>query len=147
MALVKPKEITVTDIDGVEKTVILSRFPAVEGREIVSQWPISALPKIGDYHTNEATMLKMLCYVGVPHPEKADAPPTLLTTRALVNAHLNDWEALAKVEKAMLSYNTSFFSNGVASTFFGDLLLNTKAWATSTLTDLLDALLKAAKQR
>jgi hypothetical protein len=107
---------------------------------------VSALPKLGDYATNETIMLKMLAYVGVPHPTDASKPPTMLTTKALVNSHLNDWEALAKVEKAMLSYNTSFFQNGVASTFFGDLLLNTKAWASRTLTESLDALLKAAKQ-
>ena len=47
--MIQPREITIADQDGKERRYILSKFPAVEGREIVAKYPISALPKLGDY--------------------------------------------------------------------------------------------------
>ncbi|OYW78786.1 MAG: hypothetical protein B7Z19_06535, partial [Polynucleobacter sp. 32-46-5] len=118
--LLEPVEITipVADKDGYEKTYILSKFDAVAGREIVFQYPTSVIPKLGDYKLNEELMFKMMSYVAVPQDSGI---PLRLTTRALVNNHVPDWETLYIIEKEMMKLNCSFFRNGRASNFFDDV--------------------------
>lgn len=133
--MLQPKEQPITLADGTEKTFILSKFPAVEGREIVTQYPLSALPKLGDYAVNEAIMLKLLSYVGVPM--EGNAAPLMLTTKALVNNHVPDFEALMRLEAAMLEYNCSFFGNGKVLTFFEVIAAKCQTLLSKTLTDSL----------
>ena len=111
--MIEPKEI---EIDG--RTFILSKFPAVAGREIVAKYPLSGLPKLGDYQVNEEVMLKLMCYVGIP---SASGQPLPLSTRGLVDNHTGNWETLAKVEMAMMEYNCSFFRDGRVSNFLSGL--------------------------
>lgn len=128
--LLKPKEVTIADSDGVEHTYILSRLPATDGRELVTQYPISAMPKVGDYKVNEALMLKLLSFVAV----KLDDDKELqLTTRALVDNHTYDWETLGKLEVAMMEYNVSFFGNGRGLTFLEGITRKAEQWITATL--------------
>ena len=47
--MLKPKEISIIDIDGLERNFIISRFPATVGMEIFYRLPMSAVPKIGDF--------------------------------------------------------------------------------------------------
>lgn len=144
MTGLRPKPVTVADMDGVEHAFILHRFPAVAGREIVAKYPLTAMPKLGDYAINEETMLKLMAHVAAV-PKQGD--PIFLTTRALVDNHTYDWETLAKLEWGMLEYNTSFFTNGKASTFFAGFMPTLKGWITSTLMDLLQQLSAQTKQR
>src|SRR5262249_48181405 len=81
------------------------------GREIVAKYPISALPKLGDYAVSEETMLKLMSFVAVDN----NGQPLRLSTKALVNNHVPDFETLAKIEMAMFEYNCSFFRNGTLS--------------------------------
>lgn len=108
MDLIQPKPFQTTDQDGNPRTYILSKFPAVDGREIVAKYPISALPKLGDYAVSEETMLKLMSFVAVDN----NGTPLRLSTRALVNNHVPDFETLAKIEMAMMEFNCSFFRNG-----------------------------------
>lgn len=119
--------------DGGTKIYILSKFPAIAGREIVTQYPTSGAPKIGDYKTNEVLMLKLMAFVAVP----TDAGPLKLTTKELVNNHVPDFETLLKLEWAMMEYNCSFFRNGAALGFLTGLTGKLKQSITQTLTDLL----------
>lgn len=131
--LIKPKEFVIN-----EKTYILSRFPAVEGREIACKYPTSAIPKLGDYETNEQTMFKLMSYVcAVINGEKVR-----LDNRALINNHVEDWETLMKIEAAMIEYNASFFQNGRISSFFEDFAQNVQVWISSTMTNSLHSLFK-----
>lgn len=136
MNLLNPKPQDIECRDGTSKVFILSHFPAVQGREIVTQYPLTAIPKVSEYSANEATMLKMMAFVGVPHPTDPTAPPTLLTTKELVNNHVPDFEALMRLEAAMLEYNCSFFGNGKVSTFFESIAAKAQALISKTLTDL-----------
>lgn len=131
--LLHPKETTITLVDGSEKTFILHKFPAVEGREIVTQYPLSALPKLGEYKVNEEIMLKLISYVCVLGVE--GGPPLQLSTRALVNNHVPDFEALMRLEAAMLEYNCSFFANGKVLTFFEAIAAKCQTLISKTLTD------------
>lgn len=112
MELLQPKEI---DING--KTYRISKFPATVGREIVAKYPVSNMPKLGDYKVSEEVMLKLMSYVEVVLPERS----IRLSTQELVNNHVPDWETLAQLEWEMLSYNCSFLTNGKSLSFFEKL--------------------------
>ena len=116
--LIQPKKISVSGQDGSEKEFIISKFPALDGREIVSQYTVSAIPKIGEYKTNETMALKMLSFAAVEIGEGDHKMTQRLITRELVNSHVPDFEMLIRLEKAILEYNVSFFTDGRASTFF-----------------------------
>ena len=128
--LLKPKEVTIADQDGVEHTYIISRLPATDGRELVTQYPVSAMPKVGDYKVNEALMLKLMGFVAV---KLEDGKELALETRALVDNHTHDWEVLGKLEVAMMEYNVSFFGNGRGLTFLEAITRKAEAWITGTL--------------
>lgn len=141
--MIEPKQIKVTTQSGAEKEYIISKFPAIQGREIIAKYPLSAMPKLGDYEVNEETMLKLMCFVAVP----TDSGPLQLTTRALVDNHFPDWETLAKVEVAMMEYNCSFFAKGMISGFLDRITAKIPAVAQSILTHLSAASSKPNKRR
>jgi hypothetical protein len=133
--MLEPKTIRVQTQKGEERSYILSKFPAMAGREIIAKYPLSAMPKLGDYAVNEETMLKLMAFVAVPL--NAEGGALRLTTRALVDNHVPDWETLARVEIAMMEYNCSFFASGKASSFLQSILGKAQALLSQTLTDLL----------
>lgn len=131
--MIQPKEVSIEAQDGSTRTYVISKFPAVQGREIVAKYPLSAMPKLGDYAVNEETMLKLMAFVGVP---RDSGEPLKLTTRALIDNHVPDWETLAKIEWSMMEYNVSFFGNGRGSTFLEAIALKAQAFLSKTLMDL-----------
>lgn len=139
--LIKPEEITVLDGEDNPIVFVISRLPATVAREVITQYPISAAPKIGDYARNEELMLKMLAYAGVAG-KGANGEPLMLKTRALIDNHVPDFETLVRLEMAMLEKNCSFFARGKASNYLGSLVDKVQALITSTLTDSLRSLSK-----
>lgn len=135
--MIEPK---VVSIDG--KEFILSKFPAIAGREIIAKYPLSGIPKLGDYQLNEETMLKLMSYVSVT----IDDAPVSLSTRGLVDNHAGSWETLAKIEVAMMEYNCSFFRDGRISTFFDDFAQKLPQWISKMLMDLSAQLSRMEKQ-
>lgn len=131
--MLQPKEITITTQAGEDRVYVLSKFPAVQGREIIAKYPLSAMPKLGDYAVNEETMLKLMAFVAVP---RDTGEPLRLSTRALVDNHVPEWETLARIEVAMMEYNVSFFGNGKGSTFLEAIAKKAQAFLSRTLTDL-----------
>lgn len=131
--MIEPKEIVITTQKGESKPFIISKFPAVQGREIIAKYPLSAMPKLGDYAVNEETMLKLMAFVAVP---RESGEPLQLTTRGLIDNHVPDWETLARIEVAMMEYNVSFFGNGKGSTFLEAITKKAQAFLSQTLTDL-----------
>ena len=141
--MIQPKEITVKTGEGEKREYIISKFPAIAGREIIAKYPVSAMPKLGDYDVNEATMLKLMGYVAV----KIDGgDPVMLSTKSLVDNHVPDWEALARIEIEIMGYNCSFFRDGKISNFFDIIKANAKQLISSTLTDSLAPLFQRNKQ-
>ncbi|MCD1124808.1 hypothetical protein LPW36_01955 [Jinshanibacter sp. LJY008] len=130
--MIEPKEITIVSGDGTEYTFTIHKFPAIEGREIVCKYPISAIPKVGDYSANEETMIKLMAYVGVNTGDQL----IMLKTKALINNHVPDWEILAKIEMAVMEYNVSFFAKGRSWISSGTL----KAKALALTSEILTAL-------
>ena len=134
--LLDPQEL---ELDG--KTYLIGKWPAVAGREIIAGYPLTALPKIGEYKANEEIMLKLMRHVAVVLPA---GEPLILATRALVDNHVSDWEILAKIEFAALERNCSFFRDGRLSGFLGNAAQMAKSWITRTLTDSLAPLSRPA---
>ena len=141
--LLDPKEIVVPIQDGEERVYIISRFPAMAGREIFKRYMASAIPKVGDYAVNEAMMFKIMSYVGVQVPGRET--PLLLTSRALVDNHVPDWETLARLEEAMLSYNCSSFGKGASPVFSGMLHATALPKLAGILAGLMGGLAKTAE--
>lgn len=113
--MIEPKEV---QYDG--KTYVISKFPAIAGREIITQYPVTGAPVIGNYKANEELMLKVMSFVGV---KLENVPiPLKLETKILIDNHVRTWETLMKLEKDMMVYNCSFFQNGRVSTFFDDIV-------------------------
>lgn len=112
MPLLEPvQEITLPTRAG-ERTYRFGSFPAIAGREIVTQYPTTAMPKIGDYKTNEELMLKVLSYV---ERQNEDGSWIQLTTRSLIDNHVPDFETLIRLEWATIKHNCDFFNNGALS--------------------------------
>jgi hypothetical protein len=138
--MLEPKEFPAKGQDGKERTYILSKFPAIAGREIVTKYPMSNIPKVGDYTQSEEVMLKLMCFVAI---KLDDGRELALTTKALVENHVPDWEVLAKLEWAMLEYNTSFLGQGSNSHLLESLSKKAVEKISETLTPLLARLLQA----
>lgn len=130
--MIEPKEIEVAGIDGSSKTFIISKVPATVGREIVAKYPTSLTPKIGDYAVNEEIMIKMISHVSAVSADGGHIP---LKTKALIDNHCTDWQMLARLEFAMLEYNTSFFGDGKVSGLLVTLAEKLKPFLIKILTD------------
>lgn len=130
--LLEPK---IETIDG--KDFTLSKFPAVQGREIISQYSTSIVPKIGDYKVNQEMMLKLMNYVAVSDLR--------LSTIELINNHVASWETLAKIEIAMMGYNCSFFHDGRFSSLLNDTAQKVPQWVSKILTALSQQSLQMEK--
>lgn len=142
--MIEPKEITLKTQGGEERVYVISKFPAVAGREIVTKYPVSNIPKLGEYQQSEEIMLKALAFTARLTTDGNRIP---LTTRALVDNHVPDWEVLAKLEWALLEYNCSFFGNGLNSGFLESISRKGVALITQTLIPLLERSLQTARPR
>lgn len=141
--LIKPKDITIKDLDGVEHTFIISRLPATVGREILAKYPVANAPKIGDYGVSSEAMRLMMKYVAIPR-EMAD--PLCLTTQALIDNHIPDGQTLIRLEFEMLGYNTDFFGIGSNQDLVGSLIRKYVPLIMSTVTSSLPPSLQQALQ-
>lgn len=137
--LIEPKEML---IDG--KTFIFSKFPAIAGREIIANYPLSGMPKLGDYKVNEETMVKLMNYVAVYLD--GGSSQLRLSNRALIDNHVSSWETLAKIEVGMLEYNCSFLQNGRVSTLLNDIAQKIPTWISKISTAFLAQLSQMGKQ-
>ena len=117
------------------KNYVLTKFPATVGREIITQYPMSALPKVGEYKTNHQLMLKVMSYVGVEVDGRPD--PQMLSTEDLINNHVPKTEDLMRLEWAMIEYNFDFFADGRASGFLALVADRITPLISKTLMDLL----------
>lgn len=133
MELLDPKEVKVRTQDGEAKAFIISKFPADPGMELAVEVACIA----GGFAVNKpdpaamiATINKALTWAAVPGP---NGEPIRLTTAALRDNHIPDWEAKLALFVEVAKHNTSFFRAGRASDSFSVLarILNQSNIATS----------------
>ena len=131
--MLQPTTVPIPCQDGTERDYVISKFPAVAGREIVTQYLATAIQKAEGYKANEELMLKAMCYVSAISPEGREIP---LTTRALVDNHVPDFEALMRLEAALLDYNTNFMQRAKSFISSSDIEGKATAWISRMLTGL-----------
>lgn len=142
MPLLEPKEIEVKTLAGDMRKYTISKFPCIQGREIVAGYPITAMPQVSEYKANEAMMFKLMCYVAV----EINSNTITLKTPELITNHVPDWETLAKIEIEMMRYNTSFLDRENLSRFFASISRNMLVKISPMLTRLLQQLQTRVKQ-
>lgn len=130
MDLIEPKSITLPQ----SGEFIISKLPCLVGREIMVRYPVSFVPKVGNYEVNEAMCLKMLQYVEKVTPQRN----IRLTDATLINQHIKPGGDIAILEKEMIMYNFDFLRDGTASAFLESWRLKAEGKATKILTNLLD---------
>lgn len=141
--LLEPKNVDIVTGSGATKTFIISKFPAIAGRRIIAKYPLSAMPKIGDYEVNQETMLEAMSYVAVP---VEGAEPLRLSDANMVDNHIPDWETLAKLELALMEYNCSFFANGAIQSFIEVLVSKAAPILSQIVTSSVQVLSKMETQ-
>lgn len=141
--MIKPLDISIIDIDGVERKFIITRFPATVGMEIFYRLPISAVPKIGDFEALKDVRNDIFKYVFV----NTDGGPIALSTTALIDNHTGDAETALKIVGAMLQHNYSFFQKGMISGFLNGITARIPDIVQKILTQLSPALSKQNKPR
>lgn len=138
--MLQPQTIEIETDSGAKKEYILSKFNCIEGREILTQYPLTGTPKLGAYADNEKLMLRVLAHVGVPTP---GGQPLKLSSRALITNHVPDATTLLKLEYEMFKFNFSFFRDGGLFEVLRILLEQIKPALTQTLTPSLESSLVA----
>ena len=110
MSLIKPLDITITDIDGIDRHYRISRFPAVVGLEIIAKVPsnIATLSKQLPYL--KELVLQMCKYIAVDAPtDDGGTHEITLSTQALIDNHVPDGQTLLRLLFELIRHNTSFF--------------------------------------
>ena len=143
MELIKPKQVKLKDLDGTESTYNISRVPAIAARELITQYPLTALPKFGDYAENESKMIKLLSYIEVV-TDSGDA--IRLETKSLIDNHVSDGETLLRLEAAMLDYNTNFLKVARISKGLGGFSATIEQLITRIATNLSGSLSQKNKR-
>ncbi|WVW37737.1 tail assembly chaperone protein [Aeromonas phage Gekk3-15] len=87
------------------KTYTIHKFRPTEGRRIIAGYPVTALPKFGDYDRNEEIMFRLMSHVEV---HVAGGRTLKLETQALIDNHVGSWENLVELEFAALKFNCPF---------------------------------------
>lgn len=129
--LIEPIE---KEING--KTFIIGKLPAVAGREIITQYPIANLPKIGNYEASQELMYKLMKYVAV---RLENGNLIRLETPALIDNHVPSATTLMLLEKAALQHSFDFLADGVITNALESLLGRFAGYVTQMLTQTLDS--------
>ena len=131
LPVIATKTIDLVDRKGKSRSYILSEIPATYSREIVANWFVGALPRVGEYKLNEEMMFKLLAYVGVRQGKDG---VLWLKTRELVDNHVPDLKTLEALEMEMARYNWDFFLAGDLSNLSTLLVKALKDWITQIMT-------------
>lgn len=129
--LIKPKEITVTDLDGEEHDFKIHRLPATIGREVAYQYMQANMPALGNYEKSAELFQKLMAHV----TKKIGGDWVPLDSPDLIDNHTVDWQMGSQLEDAMIRYNTDFLPDGKASIFSAICQAAVKAYLTPITTD------------
>lgn len=110
MSLIKPLDITITDIDGIDRSYRISRFPAVVGLEIIAKVPSNVATLSKQLPHLKELVLQMCKYIAVDAPtDDGGTHEITLSTQALIDNHVPDGQTLLRLLFELIRHNTSFF--------------------------------------
>lgn len=101
------KIVVITNQDGSTGRYLLKRWSPIDGRAIVAGYPLTMLPKIGEYDRNEKLMHRLMSYVSYVNESGNE---TALTTPELIDNHVRDWFSLAALEVESFRFNVSWLN-------------------------------------
>lgn len=135
---IKPKEVTLKDMDGGEHRFMLSRLPYPVGRKVAAVYPVANAPKIGNYAQSQDVMLDMFQFISVIRRNDAgDDVMIPLSNLDMISNHVPDSTVGLRLEAAMLAYNFDFFGQGGLSEFLKKLCRERLPSIIQMLTQLL----------
>jgi hypothetical protein len=146
LGLLEPKEFKLELTGGGERIYIISKFPAMDGLEIVSSLPMNAMGSFKDFDwlKFQPIVEKVMSYVAAQNP---DRDLTRLVNKDLINNHFPPcWEDIFKVLIAMTEYNCSFFQRGLFLTLRERVTQNLPQLATKIFTLFSEQLSAQEKQ-
>lgn len=110
MSLIKPLDITISDIDGIERHYRISRFPAVVGLEIIAKVPSNIATLSKQLPNLKELVLQMCKYIAVDvQSDDGGTHEIILSTQALIDNHVPDGQTLLRLLFELMRHNTSFF--------------------------------------
>lgn len=112
------------------KNYIINKFGAIAGRAIVAQYPLTMILQNKEYVRNEEVMMRLMSHVEIV---LGDGTTQCLTTRALIDNHVEDWSDLVSIELAALKFNAPQFFDGTA----GSILSKADNWLTAKLSEIM----------
>lgn len=139
MDLIEPKSITLKK----SGEFLISKLPCLVGREVLVKYPVSLVPKIGDYATSEEMCIRLMSFVEKVTPQRN----IRLSDATLINQHVAPGGEIWLLEKEMLMYNFDFLEDGTASAFLEMWKSKAESKATKILTNLLDIWLRRSSRR
>lgn len=137
------KEITIEAPNGKAGTYTLYKLPYMAARKIAAYYPVSNLPKLGDYDKSEEGARLLFSHIGVTMPS---GEVLKLSTSELINNHVPDPVIGIKLEAAALAYNFDFFGQGGLSAFLRALVKDQLPLVIQTLMESLPPSLVQALQ-
>lgn len=110
MSLIKPLDITIKDLDGIERNYRISRFPTVAGLEIIARVPSNVATLSKQLPHLRELVLQMCKYVAVDVPtDDGGTHEIILSTQALIDNHVPDSQSLLRILFELMRHNTPFF--------------------------------------
>lgn len=137
--LLNPKEI---EIKGCK--FIISQMPCTVAQEVAFKLPPGLIPIMGNFTQAEEMYVKMLSFCERVYD---DGRHIKLISKDIIDNNLPDFETLLLLEKEVIEYNFGFFDTEKLLTLLNGLLSRVESKVSGILTDLLDRLLSAEKQR
>ena len=130
----EPKEITIEDLNGIERRYLIGKVPYMAGgRELAVDYLSSA--KKGDYKRNQELAALMFSHVCAFADDGTEIP---LKTAALIDNHVPDIPTGLKIELAMAEHNLGFSIAGKIREFQQGWKRSTEQLS-STISTLLQA--------
>ena len=120
MPLLRPKDITLTDIDGNEHQYQIGKIPLLAGgREVAAQYVLPTRVEPEKYEANQK-----LAEIMYKHTAAIleDGSQIILETKELVSNHIPDPVIATDLEKEVYEYNTGFSVTGRVQGFQQALL-------------------------
>jgi len=105
--LVNPTEVSITGNDGISRKFLIGTIPYFNGgREVGTQFLITATPKVGNYDENQKLAEIMLAHTAAI---TEDGRNVVLNTRDAVANFVPDFKTGIELEAAMLEKVKGFF--------------------------------------
>ena len=118
--LLKPKTIKVKTLDNEDLEVTISRLPATDWDDLISNFVAGQIPKLDNILNKKENRQKMMSFCEIDNKR--------LINDDVTNALIPDGVTLKKIQWELFDYNTGFLGNGDKSLILSrvrEMIMNT----------------------